>query len=395
MTMLFCNCKIKTIAGKDIENGYIRIDGAIISDVGEMKDFKKADNEHEIDLCHNVTVYPGFIDAHSHVGVFGDSQGQEATDANEVTDPVTPHLSALDAVNPADRCFDEALMAGVTTVITGVGSANVIGGSLIAVKTYGSLRLDNRVIKSPIAIKMALGENPKMCYQDRDEAPTTRMASAAAIREQLSKARRYLEDIAAFEQSKRDGGDLSLPEYDAKNEALLPLLRGEINAHIHCHRADDIFTAIRICNEFKIGYVLVHVTECAKIADELKEEALILGPVICERSKPELAALDITAAAQMSKAGANFAVCTDHPVVPIQYLPLCAGLCIRGGLDENEALKAITLNAAKICGIDDRVGSIETGKDADLLFYKSDAKFYDVLATPHTIIAGGKIVKSN
>ncbi|MDR1753743.1 MAG: amidohydrolase family protein [Eubacterium sp.] len=392
--MLIYNCKIKIVSNSDIEKGFVSIKRGIIDNVGDMDNIAEKISSSDIN-AEGHTLMPGFIDSHCHVGVFGDGQGNEAVDANEVTDPLTPHLSALDAVNPADRCFHEALMGGVTTVITGVGSANAIGGSLIAIKTYGGFKIDNRVIQSPLAIKMALGENPKTCYRDRDESPTTRMATAAAIREQLAKATRYLKDINAYNESKEpgyDGGDLTLPEYDAKNEALLPLLKKKIKAHIHCHRADDIFTAIRICKEYDIEYVLVHATESGAIADELLGENCIIGPVICDRSKLELNNMNISTSGILNKIGVKIAICTDHPVTPVQYLPLCAGIAIRGGLDHDAALRAITLNAAEICGISNRVGSIEKGKDADLLLFKGN--FYDVLETPSLIIAGGKIIRN-
>jgi imidazolonepropionase-like amidohydrolase len=255
-------------------------------------------------------------------------------------------------------------------------------------KTMGNPRIENRVIKSNLAVKFALGENPKMVYRERSEAPVTRMATAAIIREQLHKAKRYLESVDRYN---KDSSENDLPDYDIKCEALLPLLRGESKMHVHCHRSDDIFTAIRISEEFGLELVVIHGTDSALIADELNQLDIpvIVGPVICDRSKPELANHSITCAGQLAAADIRFAICTDHPVVPVQYLPLSAGLSIRGGLDKTKALKAITIDAAKICGISERVGSLEVGKDADLVMYKNSGNFYDVLAIPEAVFIDG------
>jgi imidazolonepropionase-like amidohydrolase len=387
--MLIYNAKIKTMAGEDIENGFVEFhDGKITAvSAGSPAEIGADDiNAGGLTLC------PGFIDAHSHLGVFENGLGFEGTDANEITDPAMPHLRAIDMINPRDFSFEEAAKAGVTCAVSGVGSANPMGGELLVLKTAGSQRIDKLIVKSPMALKFALGENPKTCYNDRDETPTTRMAVAAVIREQLFKAKRYMEQVQKHKKTK---GDNDLPEFDIKNEALLPLLRGEINAHIHCHRADDIFTAIRLAKEFNFGYVIVHATEGGIIAEELHEEGTkcIVGPIICERSKPELANLRIDTAAKLHKAGVEIAICTDHPVTPIQYLPLTAGLAVKGGLDEDEALRAITINAAKICRIDERVGSIEVGKDADFVLF--EGKFYDFMREPKLVVIDGKVVHEN
>jgi imidazolonepropionase-like amidohydrolase len=377
------------MAGADIENGYVEFrDGKITSLGRDAPDMPLT--AEDID-AGGLTLCPGFIDAHSHLGVFENGLGFEGTDANEITDPSMPHLRAIDMINPRDFSFTEAARAGVTCAVTGVGSANPLGGELLAMKTLGSKQIDRLIVKSPVALKLALGENPKTCYHDRDETPTTRMAVAAVIREQLYKAKRYMEQSDKHTKSKDDGDP---PEYDIKNEALLPLLRGEINAHIHCHRADDIFTAIRLAKEFSFGYVIVHATEGGIIADELKEEnaSCIVGPIICERSKPELVNLRLDTAAKLYAAGVPVALCTDHPVTPAQYLPLTAGLAIKGGLPADEALRAITINAAKICGIDNRVGSIEVGKDADFVLF--GGKFYDFMKDPVMVVIDGKVIKN-
>ncbi|MDR2559899.1 MAG: amidohydrolase [Oscillospiraceae bacterium] len=384
--MVIYNARIKTMVTADIENGFVEFYNGKIT--AAAPGVPPVVSKTDID-AKGLTLCPGFIDAHSHLGVFENGLGFEGTDANEITDPAMPHLRAIDMINPRDFSFTEAAKAGVTCAVTGVGSANPMGGELLALKTAGSQRIDKLIVKSPMALKFALGENPKTCYNDRDETPTTRMAVAAVIREQLYKAKRYMEQI---EKHKKSKGETDLPEYDIKNEALLPLLRREINAHIHCHRADDIFTAIRLAKEFNLGYVIVHATEGGIIAGELKEEGArcIIGPIICERSKPELANLRIDTAAKLHAAGVSVAICTDHPVTPIQYLPLTAGLAVKGGLPEEEALRAITINAAKICKIDERVGSIEVGKDADFVLF--EGKFYDFMKEPKLVVIDGKVI---
>lgn len=391
--MLIINAKIYTMSEKGIiENGYVRTENGKIAEVDSMSELKST-NENTFD-AEGKNLYPGFIDCHSHLGMFNDSLGFEGSDGNEISDPSTPQLRAIDSANPTDRCFLEGAAAGVTTVLTGVGSANPIGGEFIAMKTFGSPRIDKRIVKSPAAMKFAFGENPKRCYNDREEAPTTRMATAGVIREQLNKANRYISDCEKYEATKGTDNESSKPDYDAKCEALVPLLKNELKAHIHCHRADDIFTAVRIANEFDLGYVLVHCTEGGLVADELKEAGCtkaVVGPVISDRSKPELSRQSIENAARLHKAGIEIAICTDHPVIPIQYLPLSAGVCIKGGLDKEEALKAITINPAKIAEIDNRVGSIEVGKDADLSVM--DGEFYDVLTKPVLVLVDGKEVK--
>lgn len=360
-----------------IENGYIVIDNAKIAEIGRMPHMgtKKFD---EICDLNGAPVMPGLIDAHSHIGLIGDGLGFESDDINEITDPILPHLSAIDAVNPLDRCFKEAYSAGVTTVATGPGSANAIGGSFIAMKTYGR-RADDMIIKNPVSIKMALGENPKCCYHPKGDAPETRMSTAALIREQLQKARRYLEAMDEYNAAP-DKEDLEKPEFDAKCEALLPLLRGEIPAHIHAHRADDIFTAIRLAKAFGIKYKLVHCTEGHLIADILAEEKCeaFVGPVIGDRSKPELVNATPQTAAALSKSGVKVAIITDHPEVVSQYLLLSADIAYRCGMDYLESLKAITINPAQMLGIDSRVGSLEIGKDADLVIFDKQISYHAV-----------------
>ena len=393
--MIIKNVRIKTMSGRDYENGYVRF-GEKITEIGDMNELSPI-FEEEIDGTGK-TLYPGFIDAHCHLGMWSDSLSMqlEGDDGNEVTDPSTPHLRAIDSINAMDRCFEDAVKAGVTGVCTGVGSANPVGGSFAVIKTFGSKRVDKLVVKHPAAIKFALGENPKSTYSDRDEAPVTRMATAAVIREQLQKALRYKSDLDEHAAKKGTDDEVGKPDFDAKCEALLPLFdaRNKLKAHFHCHRADDIFTAIRIAKEFDLDYVLIHCTDGGIIAEELAEDApaIVLGPLFGDRGKPELAHHDISTPKVLAEQGSSFAICTDHPETPIQYLPMTAALAVRGGLSREEALKAITVNAARILGVSDRIGSIDVGKDADLVLFSGDP--LDITVTPDTVIVEGKLVRS-
>ena len=263
------------------------------------------------------------------------------------------------------------------------------------IKTYGSKRVDKLIVKNPAAIKFALGENPKSTYNDRDETPVTRMATAGIIRENLAKVLRYKEDLDEYTRTKGTDDETSRPDFDAKCEALMPLFntKDKLKAHFHCHRADDIFTAIRISKEFNLDYVLIHCTDGGIIAEELAEDmpAVVLGPLMGDRGKPELAHHDIKTPATLSENGIKFAICTDHPETPIQYLPLTAALAVRGGLAREEALRAITINAAEIIGAADKIGSVEVGKDADFSLFKGDP--LDITETPVLVCVSGKIVE--
>lgn len=391
--MVVINAKINSMSKNDHENGYVRIKDGKFSEIGDMGDYVPADEE--VVNANGAQMYPGFIDAHCHLGMWDDALVFEGDDGNEDTDPSTPHLRAIDSINAMDRCFEDAARAGVTAVCTGVGSANPIGGSFAVLKTYGSKRVDKLVVKHPAAIKFALGENPKNTYNDRDETPVTRMATAAIIREQLAKALRYKEDMDEYLRAKGTDDEVSRPDLDAKCEALLPLFNKEnkLKAHFHCHRADDIFTAIRISKEFDLDYVLIHCTDGGIIADELAEDhpQVVLGPLFGDRGKPELAHHDITTPRILHENGISFAICTDHPENPIQYLPLTAGLAVRGGLPRDEALRAITINAARLLDAADRIGSIEVGKDADFSLFGEDP--LNVTAVPTLVCVSGKIVK--
>ena len=361
--MLITNVTVHTMEGVTIPNGYVAVSGDKIAKVGPMEECPGHWEGETLD-GEQGHVLPGFVDAHSHLGMFGDAQGFEADDGNEATDPCTPHLRAIDAINPLDRCFQEARAAGVTTVLTGPGSANPISGQFAAIKTAGCW-VDEMVIKAPVAMKLALGENPKCVYNERHETPVTRMATAAIIRENLRKALEYAEKLEKAEADEEE----DKPDYDAKLEALLPVVRGELPVHIHAHRADDIATGVRIAKEFGLKCVIVHGTEAHLIPELLEQEGIpvITGPALGDRSKPELANMTIESPAVLTLRGVKTAICTDHPEVPIQYLPLCAALAVKGGMNPEAALAAITINAAKIAGIDDRVGSLAPGKDADLV----------------------------
>ena len=378
------NAVLHTMEGIDYENGWMTVENGVITGLGPMGICPQQPGEEWLDL-DGAHIYPGFIDAHTHLGMWEDGLTFEGDDGNEETDPITPQLRAIDALNPMDRCFREALESGVTTVITGPGSANPIGGQLAAIKTAGRC-IDKMIVKAPVAMKMALGENPKTVYHGKNQTPVTRMATAALIREQLRKAERYLDDTerALAEE------DFDPPEYDIKCEALLPLLRREIPAHIHCHRADDIFTAIRIAEEFQLDYVIVHGTEGHLITEELAEKKarVLSGPILCDHSKPELRNLTPACPGKLTEAGIQTALITDHPVIPIQYLPLCAGLAVREGMDPEMALRAITIEPARICGLDDRLGSLAVGKDADFSVFRQNP--LTIAAKPEKVFVGGR-----
>lgn len=364
--MLLIHGNIQTMEETSYPDGYLLIQDGKIAAVGPSSEAPT--DPETLDLAGK-TVLPGFVDAHCHLGMWEDGLGFEGDDGNEATDPVTPQLRAIDALNPLDRTFAEARQSGVTTVLTGPGSANAIGGQWAALKTVGR-RIDDMVLDPAIGMKFALGENPKITYNEKNVTPVTRMATASLIREQLRKAARYLDDKERADEDE----DFDEPEFDAKCEALIPVLEGKQKAFFHAHRADDIFTAVRIAKEFKLDLVLVHGTEGYLVRDILAEEnvPVIAGPILCDRSKPELRNLAVENPALLDQAGILTALCTDHPVIPIQYLPLTAGIAVGAGMERERALKAITIHAARAVGIDDRVGSLAPGKDADIAVFDGD-----------------------
>jgi imidazolonepropionase-like amidohydrolase len=321
-----------------------------------------------IDACGNFLM-PGMIDAHCHIGLWEDGQRDDDGDGNEESDPCTPQMRAIDAINPFDPCFKEAVEGGITSVMTGPGSANVIGGQFAFIKTYGT-SIDRMAINPMAAMKVALGENPKSVYGKRNSAPVTRMGNAAVLRDALYKAAQYMK----LKQTALDDKTKDEPEFDIKHESLIKVLTGELPLKIHAHRADDLLTAIRICKEFSLKYTLDHCTEGYKIADYLFEEykagslkGVITGPLLCDRSKPELANSSITNPGVLAQKGICTAIMTDHPVIPVQYLPISVAVAAKSGMDEVSALESITINAAKLCHSEERVGSLKVGKDADMI----------------------------
>lgn len=381
---LIKNAKILTMSGVTYENGCILFDEKIIY-VGEGKSLEA---DEVIDAA-GMIVAPGLIDAHCHLGMFEDSLGFEGDDGNEDSDPVTPHLRAIDGINPFDRGFAEAREAGVTAVLTGPGSANPVGGQFAAIKTYG-ICVDDMIIKAPAAMKMALGENPKSVYNEKEQGPVTRMGTMALIRELLMKARNYMDQLDAYNE---DSEENDKPEFDIKLEAMLPVLRKEIPVKIHAHRADDICSAIRLAKEFDIDVTIEHCSDGDRIADILEREKIpvMLGPTLSDRSKPELKNLTFDTYKNLSERGVDVAIITDHPEITIGNLPLCAVMAVKHGMNDTKALEAVTITAAKNCRIDDRVGSLEVGKDADICIWTAAPTEFS--AECKGVFIGGKRVK--
>lgn len=379
--LLIKNGYIKPMVGEDIENGCILIgdDGKIIAVGTELT---------EPEVCTVIDaegrlVTPGCVDAHCHIGLDNEGMGWEGHDYNEIVDPLTPQMRAIDSINPQDEAFGLALQGGVTSACTGPGSANVVGGTFVAIKLSGK-RVDKMIIKNPLAMKCAFGENPKRCYgQGLKKSPTTRMATAALLRELLFKARNYQQD--------KDAG--KNPAFDMKLEAMLPVMRGEIPLKAHAHRADDILTSIRIAKEFGVKLTLDHCTDGAIIADELAQEgySAFVGPSLGGKSKIELQNKSFTTPAVLHEAGVPISIITDAPVIPLQYLPMCAGLAVNAGLDEEVAWRAITINPAVQTGIGDRVGSLEAGKDGDVVIWDANP-LTTVGGESYTTIVDGKVV---
>ena len=382
--ILIKNGLVKTMAGEDIENGQVLLDGDKIAAVG--KEVNAPADAQVIDAAGCI-VAPGFVEGHCHIGLDEEAIGFEGDDYNEMTDPVTPQMRGIDGLNPMDEAFFDAYSHGVTTAVTGPGSANVVGGTFLAVKLCGK-RVDNMVVKNPVAMKIAFGENPKRCYgASQKKMPMTRMGTAALLRELLVKAQNYREEMDAYEADPKNN---KKPTYDCKLHAMLPVMRKEIPLKSHAHRADDIFTSLRIAKEFDLDITLDHCTEGHLIADELEKEGkgCLVGPTFGAKSKFELKNKCWDTPKTMVEHGLKTAIITDAPVIPLKYLPLCAGLAINAGLDEQEAWKAVTINPAVITGIADRVGSLEVGKDADVVIYKGNPLTDLQYTTKYTLING-------
>ena len=378
--LLIKNGYIKSMAGADIPNGCVLIgdDGKILS-VAEHIDAPEA----AVIDAEGRLVTPGCVDAHCHIGLDNEACGWEGHDYNEMTDPITPQMRAIDSINPLDEAFPNAIRGGVTTACTGPGSANVVGGTFTTIKLVGK-RVDKMIVKDAVAMKCAFGENPKRCYgQAGKKSPMTRMGTAAVLRELLFKSRRYLEDKEAGKN----------PNFDMKLESMIPVMKGEIPLKAHAHRADDILTSIRIAKEFGLKMTLDHCTDGALIADELAEDGYpaFVGPSLGSKTKIELAHKSFQTPRILSEAGVKVSIITDAPVIPLQYLPMCAALAVKEGLNYEDAWKAITINPAESVGIGDRVGSLEPGKDGDVVIWTGDPMKVTG-AESYITIVDGKIV---
>ncbi|MCK5806053.1 MAG: amidohydrolase [Lentisphaeria bacterium] len=359
------NATVWTMAGPRLDKGRVLVEDGRIVSVGSGLDIPA---DADIIDAAGMVVTPGLIDAHSHLGLWESCNGFEGADGNEKTDPVTPHMRGTDAFNPLDVTVGEALAAGVTCAAIGPGSANVIGGTFAVVKTHGT-RVDRMVLRDPVAMKCAFGKNPKAVYDAKGKSPSTRMAIAAVFREAMFKAQRYLAKVEAA-----DGDPDKLPDFDMKCEALLPVLRREIPIKAHAHRTDDLFTALRLAREFNLRITLDHVTEGALIAAELAAEGVpcIVGPSFGHRTKDELRHKSFETPGMLHAAGVEVAITTDSPVTPLASLPLMAGMAVKAGMPREAALEAITSIPAKILEVDNRVGTLEKGKDADIVIFDGD-----------------------
>lgn len=380
------NGNIFTMAGETLENGSILIDNGVIKEIGV--DINIPDEAEIIDAKGKM-ITPGIIDGHSHIGIGEEGIGFEGRDYNETSDPITPQMRAIDGIYPEDKGFLSARQGGITTVVTGPGSANAIGGTFLAMKTYG-IRVDDMIVKNPVAMKIAFGENVKRVYNEQNKMPKTRMAIMALMRDFFYKAKDYMEKRESEDTSKR-------PDFDLRYESVIPLFKKEIHLKAHAHRTDDILSAIRLAQEFDFDLTLEHCTEGHLIADILAKEGYdaICGPNMSSASKYELKNRSFVTPRELNKVGVKFAIMTDNSVIPTQHLPLCAGLAVKSGLDKEEALKAITINPAEITGISDKVGSLEVGKDGDLVIWSSDPLSDTSCEALYTIINGKVVYNSD
>lgn len=384
--MLIINGKIWTMAEDVYDEGFVYIKDGKIAAVGDMKslsdEIRQREKEEDGTLLDvdGAWVMPGLIDAHCHVGITEEKWGIAGEDCNESTSPITPYLRAIDAINPMDPAFHDAIQAGVCSLMTGPGSSNVVGGQSLFMKVQGRC-IDRMAVKVPAAMKVAFGENPKNDYGTKGLMPASRMAIAGMLREELYQACRYLE--------KKTAGNIDSSEADFRMECWLPVLQKKIPLKAHVHRADDILTAIRIAKEFNLKMTLDHCTEGHLVADEIAESGFpaIVGPDLSSRSKIEIKNMSFKTAGILERAGVKTAIMTDHPVSLIQYLPLCAGLSVKQGLSMEGGLRAVTIHAAQICGVDHQVGSLEKGKDADIAVFSGNP-METFTKTLYTIING-------
>lgn len=376
---------IKTMEQQDYTDGYLCIEEGKISAVGPMTEFQEEQwlMGKEVQVIHakGNLVMPGIIEAHCHMGITEEKKGMEGDDCNENVNPITPYLRAIDAINPMDAAFDDALRAGITGAMIGPGSSNVVGGQFAFLKTHGRC-IDKMIVKAPAAMKVAFGENPKVNFSGQNTSPSTRMAIASMLREELTKAKSY--------QKKRNENPDQEPDF--RYECWLPVLERKIPLKAHAHRADDILTAIRIAREFRLRMTLDHCSEGHLILAELKEAGVpaIVGPDMASRNKIEVQNMAFKTAGLLSQAGILTAITTDHPVSRIQFLPICAGLAVKAGMAMEEGLKAITIHAARICGVDDRTGSLAVGKDGDVAIFSGNPM--EVFTRTLCTIIEGKIV---
>ena len=361
--------RVVPVEGEPIEDGTVLVeDGKITALAGP--DLAVPDDAEVIDAAGR-WVLPGFIDAHAHVGVAEEAEGWAGRDVNEMTKPVTAYVRALDGINPADQGFRDAIGGGVLAVNVNPGSGNPIGGQTVAIKCWGR-SVDQMVLREPAGLKSALGENPKRVYGEKDKTPSTRLGTAAVIREAFVQAGNYLARLAAAEESAPE--DRKPVDRDLNLEALGRVLRREIPWRQHCHRADDIATAMRLAREFGYELVIDHGTEAHLLADLIAAESIpvIIGPLFTSRSKVELRNRSLANPGRLAAAGVVIAITTDHPVVPINFLVHQATLAVKEGLDRETALRSVTINPARILGVADRIGSLEVGKDADLVIWSGD-----------------------
>lgn len=369
-----------------IEKGAIRIRDGILDEVGNVT--VNPDEGEEVIDAKGGLILPGLVEAHCHIGIQEEKKGMEGNDCNETVNPVTPWLRAIDAINPMDAAFQDAVRAGITCVQVGPGSSNVVGGQFLVMKTFGR-RIDDMIVKAPSAMKVAFGENPKVNYSGQNMSPATRMSIAGLLRQELYRARAYCQKR---DEAKQKG---ELLEEEFSLECWVPVFRGEIPLKAHVHRADDIYTAIRIAKEFGLSMTLDHCSEGHLIAEDLAMEGYpaIVGPDFASRNKIEVQNVAFKTAGILHQQGVPVAITTDHPVSLIQSLPLCAGLAVKAGLEKMAALRAITIDAARISGVADRVGSLEVGKDADVSIFTTNPM--EIISETLYTIIDGEVVYSH